>query len=270
MKESSDNPIITIVTVCKNAKATIRNTMQSVLDQTFTNYEYIIVDGLSTDDTCKIIKEYINKFKNKGITIKYISEKDKGIYDAMNKAINMAEGKWINFMNADDKFNNNYVLEKIFKHKLENYDIIYGNTVQINKNQKVFSKGRPLRAIKNNLPFCHQSCFTKTILMKKHPFNLSYKIASDYNFFLGAYFNSYRFHYINITIADYSLEGFSNRYIYISYLEKTNIKHAWKLLDKNCLEQKLKNIYFKNLLLSKMPLHYPIVWFDRIVKNRPH
>ena len=95
---------ISIVTVCYNAERSIKSTIESVLKQTYTDYEYILIDGKSTDNTYKIVCSYDKKFKNRGVQYRHISEQDQGIFDAMNKGIQMARGRYINFMNADDKF----------------------------------------------------------------------------------------------------------------------------------------------------------------------
>ena len=89
---------ISLITVCYNSEATIKDTLESVLAQTYTNYEYIIVDGKSTDNTLKIINSYKKKFKD----LKVISEKDKGLYDAMNKGVMKASGDIIGILNSDD------------------------------------------------------------------------------------------------------------------------------------------------------------------------
>lgn len=98
---------ITIVTVCFNAELVLEQTMLSVLNQTYKDIEYLLIDGGSKDGTLDIIKKYSDR-------VRWISEPDKGIYDAMNKGIKMASGEWINFMNAGDRFASNDVLEKIF------------------------------------------------------------------------------------------------------------------------------------------------------------
>lgn len=98
---------ITVVTVCFNAESVLEQTILSVLNQTYKDIEYLIIDGGSKDGTLGIIKKYSDK-------VKWISEPDKGIYDAMNKGVKMASGEWINFMNAGDRFASNDVLEKIF------------------------------------------------------------------------------------------------------------------------------------------------------------
>ena len=100
--------MISIITATYNSAETINDTIKSVLCQTNKDFEYIIVDGGSTDETIDIVKSYESEFSGR---LKWVSEKDKGIYDAMNKGINAARGEWINFMNAGDRFENMGVLE---------------------------------------------------------------------------------------------------------------------------------------------------------------
>ena len=96
------NPLISIITVCFNSAKTIRQTIESMLNQTYTNIEYILVDGKSTDNTVAIIEEYAPQFAAKGIVYRWISEPDGGIYDAINKGIKFATGEWINIQGSDD------------------------------------------------------------------------------------------------------------------------------------------------------------------------
>ena len=100
--------LISVVTVCYNAADTIEKTMLSVLNQTYHDIEYIIIDGGSTDGTVEIIRKYADRIAY------WVSEPDKGIYDAMNKGIKVATGEWINFMNAGDEFVDANVLDKLF------------------------------------------------------------------------------------------------------------------------------------------------------------
>lgn len=104
------NPKISVITICYNAERYVEKTIESVLHQTFQDYEYIIVDGGSTDGTLDIIRRY-----ESNPHVKWISEPDKGIYDALNKGIKMATGEWINCMNAGDCFASDDVLEKVFE-----------------------------------------------------------------------------------------------------------------------------------------------------------
>lgn len=204
------NPLVSVITVVYNGEKTIKDTIESVLNQMYNNIEYIIIDGNSTDNTLKIIKEYEEKFKEKGMVYKWISEPDNGIYDAMNKGIYLANGKWINFMNSGDLFYNNAVLDNIFlNNNLENVDVIYGNTHILGENPHI-TKPRPLNTFYMCIPFCHQSSFTKTDLLRNNNFNLNYRLCSDFDFFYGLYLENKIFKYINQVISKYDASGVSS------------------------------------------------------------
>ena len=174
---------ITIVTISYNAEKTIEATIKSVVNQTYSNIEYIIIDGYSKDKTVEIIKNYSDKVSY------WISEPDKGIYDAMNKGIMKATGDWILFMNSGDTFSHKNIIKDVFSNPIPEYIyIIYG--AYQTKNGNTISDPIPPRPIKNmmyEMAFCHQSCFVKTSIMKDNLFNLEYKIAADYNFFRHLY-----------------------------------------------------------------------------------
>ena len=101
---------ISIVTVCYNAERSIKSTIESVLKQTYTDYEYILIDGKSTDNTYKIVCSYDKKFKNRGVQYRHISEQDQGIFDAMNKGIQMARGRYINFISFNIKVVSSFII----------------------------------------------------------------------------------------------------------------------------------------------------------------
>jgi glycosyltransferase involved in cell wall biosynthesis len=127
---------ISIITVSFNSSITITDTINSVFNQSYKNIEYIIVDGKSTDRTIEIIKEYENKFEEKGIEYKWISEPDKGIYDAINKGIKMATGEVVGILNSDDYFyDHNVVNDVAQKFKKDSPDCIYGNIIYVNSKE---------------------------------------------------------------------------------------------------------------------------------------
>ena len=184
---------VSVITVCYNAVEDLKKTLRSVLGQTYTNYEYIVVDGSSTDGTQELLRAYEDVFKKRGRTFRYISEKDSGTYDAMNKGALMANGEYINYMNAGDCFYSEHTLEKFFSHHIDvDSDTLYGNTLQVFD----FGSGiaKPSDYAKDNsvMPFCHQSCFVKAELVKSYKFDISYKIIADQDFFTD---------YLNITIS---------------------------------------------------------------------
>ena len=127
-----ENIKVSIITVCYNSEKTIRRTIESVLNQTYDNIEYIIVDGASTDQTMDIVKEYEPKFSGR---MRWISEPDEGIYFAMNKGIDMAAGELIGLLNSDDTYESNAV--KSIRDALvsEPYQILYGFARVYTKNR---------------------------------------------------------------------------------------------------------------------------------------
>lgn len=176
-----DRPLLTIVTVVYNGSKYLAKTIESVLAQNYDNVEYIIIDGGSTDGTLDIIRKY-------EYAIDYwISEKDQGIYHAMNKGIDLTSGDWINFMNAGDRFYSDSVLSKA---ELcgENEAIVYGdNLLLMGRNSQLLQKAKSLETSVMGMPFCHQSAFYNSRYSKLHKFNCAYTICSDYDFTLAVH-----------------------------------------------------------------------------------
>ncbi len=202
-----------IITVCKNAEKSIERTMLSVVTQTYQNIEYIIVDGASTDGTVEIIKRYAGKYS----FIKWISEPDTGIYQAMNKGIRMATGDFLNFLNAGDYFVHYNVLGLVENNLDEGLDVIYGNCFSINP---FTGLGNIWIAPENpdkyffyisSLP--HQSVFYKKELFDDYGlYDESFKIVSDWCFNLKVFCNSSVLKkHLDMVISIYSLDGISSR-----------------------------------------------------------
>ena len=177
------NPTFTVVTVCYNAEKLISETIESVKQQTLHDYEYILMDGGSTDSTLSIAEANKNDFLNLGINFIVVSEKDSGIYNAMNKAIKMAAGEWIIFMNCGDLFYSNNILE-IVREQLKNNacDILIGDIVIKNNDLYKYKKAKFID-LHHEIDICHQSTFTKTALLKERNYAEKYKLAADREFF---------------------------------------------------------------------------------------
>ncbi|MDE6371395.1 MAG: glycosyltransferase [Duncaniella sp.] len=180
----SKNTKISVVTICYNpGPETLERTMCSVLDQDYDNLEYIIIDGGSTDGSVEIIKKYASRLAH------WVSEPDKGIYDAMTKGVEAATGKYINFMNAGDTFFDNHVLSQVWDGKDYDEDVVYGSTIlNFNGGYKPHHPS-DLKSFSRKwvMPFGHQSSFTKVSTLKARPFDQSYPHAADYVFFRDLY-----------------------------------------------------------------------------------
>jgi len=169
-------PIISIVTVSYNAVSTIEKTILSVINQTYPHIEYIIIDGGSTDGTVDIIKKYADKIAY------WVSEPDKGLYNAMNKGVMHSTGEWLNFMNAGDVFIHKSTINNIVSCGM-NSDIISGIAVTS------YRYWKPVKEDNLELFFFlkdsinHQSTFIRRKLLVAHPYDEKLKIASDVKFF---------------------------------------------------------------------------------------
>ena len=195
---------ISIIVVSLNTKKEFLKTIRSIQKQDYKNYEIIIVDGKSSDGTIDEIKK-LNKKK-----IKYIIERDNGIYDAMNKGSDLASGNWIIFLNSGDVFYNNCVLSNIFKKCLKKIDIIFGNTVVNNNGIRYLLKSRYFTNKTILMPFCHQSSIIKSSLIKKFKFSLKYYHSSDFDFFIKCFLKKKIFYYSRQTISTVVAQGLSD------------------------------------------------------------
>lgn len=171
---------ISIITVCYNSDKTLEKTIKSVISQTYNNVEYIIVDGNSKDNTLDVIKEY-----QSNIT-KWVSEPDKGLYDAMNKGIAFATGDIVGILNSDDIFNNDTVLEDVAKfHKENNVEASVGNIIQFNDQGKTVRKysAKQWNPEKLRIGFmpAHPAIFFNRDLFEKYgDYQLDFTIGADY------------------------------------------------------------------------------------------
>lgn len=180
----NNNPKISVVTVCYNAASEIERTIKSVINQTYSNVEYIIIDGGSKDGTVDLIKKYADK-----ITY-WVSEPDKGIYDAMNKGITAATGDWINFLNAGDWYCHKSIIAEVVSYTLlhEKADILYGSIYNVCDEYHYQLDPFELSNMGKFMPLLHPASFVKASYHKSHLFDVSYKSSGDYHFFYNAYY----------------------------------------------------------------------------------
>lgn len=228
------NEKVSIVTVCFNAEKEIEKTIKSVLGQTYQNYEYIIKDGGSEDNTNKIVESYKSKFEDKKIDIKYIANSDKGIYDAMNQSVKYCHGEWVIFMNAGDVFYNNQVLADVFeKNDWRCADVIYGHTLMKLSYNSGIIINHEASQLKKGWSMNHQSTFERLKILKEFPFDIQFKIVADYDHFLKISPN-YKFCKCNLIISIMNRDGISNTNIALRNKEDSILNKKYNL----CLKEK--------------------------------
>lgn len=207
-----NNPFFSIIIPTYNSAKTLSNCLDSIIKQSFQNFEIVIIDCISNDDTLNIIRQYASTNPK----ISFISEKDNGVYDAMNKGINRAKGKWIYFLGSDDQLFSNEILSLVGSRIINtrNCKIIYGN-VQIvgdtswaNDNQVYDGRFNTRKILLKNI--CHQAIFYnyEFVSTKVGKYNLEYKLCADWDFNLRCW-SLIRFHYFNIIIAKFYSGGLS-------------------------------------------------------------
>lgn len=176
----------TVITVVYNGEKTIKKTIQSILDQSYLPFEYIVIDGKSTDQTIRILKEKQSCFLEKGIQITIISEKDSGIYNAMNKGIKIAQGDFISFLNCGDWYEEDALQNINELYNESPFDLTYGGLHYINPNGTITIKKSKL----DNFPISsrhwnHPSMFLRNKIYKKYGFDEKYKAYADFNLYLS-------------------------------------------------------------------------------------
>lgn len=212
---------LTIITVCYNAQTLIRNTIESVLGQTFQDFEYLIIDGKSTDDTVSIVREYINDSR-----IKVFVEKDFGIYNAMNRGICRASGKFIYFLNAGDVFYESDTLEKVDPYLLGT-DTVYCGEIQCLKTGGIDTivsyegTGGSVtdKFLKGIMP-CHQTIFAPSSSLKNHFFQEKYKLRADFQWFYDSILQEFSLETIPVVIAKYNTLGESSNTFNLELMSK--------------------------------------------------
>lgn len=236
---------ITVVTVCFNSQDTIRETIESVLTQQFDDYEYIIVDGASSDDTINIINEYTDNEH-----VRFVSEADRGLYDAMNKATDMACGSYLCFLNSGDFFVDDKVLCDVADHL--GGDLLCGNVIRIREDGELTEKYSDRLAdikwllLKGRM-ICHQAMFIKRETMLKYRYDLDYKITADFNMLCKMVKDKCKIHYFDRDLVKMdNISGIST--------EAKNLPIMWKEDDLS-----IKNCF---------PVWYVLLWPLKLIKRK--
>lgn len=231
--------IFSIIIPTYNSSQTIGETIKSVLIQDFEDFEVIVIDGASTDNTVKIIET----FKDTRISI--YSETDKGVYDAMNKGIEKSNGEWLYFLGSDDTLYEPSVLKKIYSN-LDNNDFVYGN-VLFSHSQVIWAGEFNREKLNLDKNICHQAIFYRKNLFKKlGNYNLKFTIWADWDFNIRCFSTpGIKINFVDIVIANYNeiggVSGGKTDKVFEKYLP-ANYQREIKILENEI--KKLKNNKF--------------------------
>uniref|UniRef100_UPI00404A4009 glycosyltransferase family 2 protein n=1 Tax=Gelidibacter sp. TaxID=2018083 RepID=UPI00404A4009 len=228
-----------------NSEATIIGAIDSVLNQTFYNFEIIVIDGNSSDRTVALLEDYL--LYNRNIYI--FSETDKGIYDAMNKGVVKSKGTWLYFLGSDDYLVDKEVLTKVFNFITNTtLEVVYGNVYFAGRNCLYDGEFNYQKLTQKNI--CHQSIFVKrTVFEKIGNFDLSFKSVADWHHNIRWFYNNeIKNRYIDLTIAEYSDGGYSSIHRDVKFLS-------------------VKNELFFKYGCNKLPLDTLVVITTKIVKK---
>ncbi len=244
---SQFSPKVSIITVVFNGEQTLEATIKSVINQTYNNIEYVIIDGDSKDNTINIIKKYDSKIS------KWISEPDNGIYDAMNKGINISTGDYIWFMNSGDELADKNTVEDIILSS-PNSDIYYGDTVMIDTNGNEIGNRRlsppeklTWKSFKKGMLVSHQSFIAKKSIIQLY--NLRYKFSADFEWCLLALKNAKSISNTHLTLSKFLDGGITKQNIAAGLKERFKIMSEHYGFVPTCINHITISIKFFSFLI---------------------
>ena len=203
--------LVSIITVCFNSEKTIKKTILSILGQTYSEIEYIIVDGQSSDNTVQIAHSFETAFKTRNFKYKIISEKDNGIYDAMNKGIANATGDIIGIINSDDWYENNAVEIAANAYKVHHYDYMFANLRIIKRNGKSFIKHSKIQKFITTRHWNHPTSFVAKSTYEKYGCYKCIGLYDDLDFYLRIRKNTKNIVVRKNVIANFVVGGASHK-----------------------------------------------------------
>ncbi|MDZ8107902.1 MAG: glycosyltransferase family 2 protein [Nostoc sp. DedQUE12a] len=262
-------PKISVITVSFNRYDGLRETFASVNFQTFRNIEYIVIDGGSHDETVNFLQDNDDKISY------WVSEKDAGIYDAMNKGALAATGDWLIFMNCGDKFFAEDTLAKVAEYLDNSVDVVYGKTEYVVNDKYGYHtyQRQPydLSIIWREIPSCHQSIFVKRELQVKYPFDTLLTWCADHDLIAKVYVAGYHFQEVPVVISSFDASGGASRDL-LSFT-----KERWSICRKyfgKSLQQELyfineyKSFWLEKNIISKIREMVPNEWILALRKYR--
>lgn len=234
---------LSIITINYNNALGLKKTIDSVFCQTSDDFEYIVIDGASSDNSLEIIKEYEN------IISYWVSEPDKGIYNAMNKGIAKAKGDYCIFMNSGDVFYEKTTVEKALVY-LDGTAVITGSIMLANGIKRAPREITLANFLRNTL--AHQSSFIKTVFLKKYGYDENYKIVSDWKFWIQVLvLDNLSYKSIDIVVSEYDLTGISATNATLRESERQKVLHS-------LIPMRILNDYEKDINLVDNSLYWQI------------
>lgn len=205
----TDSLMVSIITIAYNSEEAIAETMESVLNQTYSRMEYLIIDGDSADRTVETAESYRERLERRGIRLRIVSEADYGIYDAMNKGIRMAEGDIIGILNSGDRYESDAVETAAETFVREDCDVMFADIREYRRDGSSFVKKARQRAFQTSRDWNHPTMFVRASVYKAHPFRMK-GIHDDYGCYLELRRAGCRIVTVNRVLANFRLGGASN------------------------------------------------------------
>jgi len=203
------NPKVSIIIATFNSDKTLRHALNSVLNLSFYEWECIVIDGQSKDNTIEIVKEYASK----DARFRYISEPDKGIYDAFNKGWKLANGEWVIYLGSDDEYVESGI-SSLYNNSFDDSDVVYGDVIlKYPSGKERIQKSKECHTLDNlTMPCCHQAMMMKrNVIRDMNGFDKTYKIIADKELVCRCYFARYRFQKIQVPVAKFYIGGISQK-----------------------------------------------------------
>lgn len=215
---------VTIITVAYNCEETIATAIESVLNQTYQNIEYLVIDGLSKDSTVEIARKYVSQFEKLGMTMRVISESDKGMYDALNKGISIASGELIGNINADDWYEPIAVERMVELYLQESYDIAWADLRIIKPTGNMIKKAH-VGKIWTTSGFCHPTMFSKRDVLLEFPYACE-QMDDDFEMIIRAHKANKKIITLNEVLANYRFGGMSTKKSIKDSIHRVRMKYS--------------------------------------------
>lgn len=199
-------PVFSVITACRNAASEIADTAESVLSQDFTDYEWIVVDGASTDDTCGVARRYLDPTRDS-----LISEPDAGVYDAMNKGLRIASGEFVVFLNAGDLLAEERTLAIVREAIDETVDVVHGDVLfRLPRGELIHRRSKDVSAgVDRRLFASHQSVYIRRLMHLSQPFDTSLQISADFAALAALHARGAKFRYLPVPLSITTVEPHS-------------------------------------------------------------